>query len=138
MLSWTCLQQIFTSTRKQWSGLLLTVRKTEKKGFLKWHAFSKRVANYRARLHTARNLFHPHHLDGHWKKKERLLVIILSRRDIFDSKVSPESSSIELSSSSGVVAALLMSALSSQLSPASSATAFTGFEGGGSTFESYK
>merc|ERR1719278_2178042 len=47
--------------------------------------------------------------------------------------LSPESSSIEFSSSSGVVAALLMSALSSQLSPASSATAFTGFEAGGST-----
>ena len=94
----------------------------------------KKVTNYKARLHTARDLFHPHHLDVDWKKKECLLVIILLKLDSFGAKVSPESSSIELSSSSGVVAALLMSALSSQLSPASSATALTGFGVGGSTF----
>merc|ERR1719180_479892 len=50
-----------------------------------------------------------------------------------DDFLSPESSSMELSSSSGVVAGLLISALSSQLSPASSAAAFSGFEVGGST-----
>ena len=43
----------------------------------------KKVTNYKARLHTARDLFHPHHLDVDWKKKECLLVIILLKRDSF-------------------------------------------------------
>ena len=43
---------------------------------------------------------------------------------------------MEFSSSSGVVAALLMSALSSQLSPASSAAGFSAFGAGGSTWGS--
>ena len=131
--------------RSENSGERIVVKqfnKTERKVFLNCmhplYVKSKRVTNYRARLRTARNLFHPHHLDGDWKKKEHLLVIILWKRDSFGAKFSPESSSIELSSSSGVVAALLMSALSSQLSPASSAAAFSGFEVGGSTFENYR
>ena len=84
--------------RSENSGKRIIVKqfnKTERKVFLNCmhplYVKSKRVTNYRARLHTARHLFHPHHLDGDWKKKEHLLVIILWKRDSFGAKNSHRS-----------------------------------------------
>ena len=53
---------------------------TFKRGSMHWSLVYKRTgsANYRARLQTVRNLFHPHHLDvGEWKREYVLVIAIL-------------------------------------------------------------
>ena len=50
------------------------------RGGMHWSLVYKRTgsANYRARLQTVRNLFHPHHLDvGEWKREYVLVIAIL-------------------------------------------------------------
>ena len=52
----------------------------KKGGCMHWSLVYKRTgsANYRARLQTVRNLFHPHHLDvGEWKREYVLVIAIL-------------------------------------------------------------